>query len=78
MCIITSTELKKNLSYYLKLSEKEEVHVTKNKKVIAIIRNPKSDAFEDFMKLKGCLKVSDKDLSTEDMIGEEIMKKCGY
>ena len=78
MCIVTSTELKKNLSYYLQLSEKEEIHITKNKKVIAIIKNPKSNAFEDFLKLRGCLKGADNGLSDEDMIGEEIMKRCGY
>ena len=26
MCFVTATELKKNLSYYLKLSESEDVH----------------------------------------------------
>ena len=78
MCFVTATELKKNLSHYLKLSEVEDVHVTKNKKVIAVLTNPKTSAFESFFKLEGCLKDYDTGEDYKDMIGEEIMKKCGF
>lgn len=78
MCYVTATELKKNLSHYLKLSESEDVHVTKNKRVIAIISNPKTAAIQNFISMRGCLKSHDNGESYEDMIGEEIMKKCGF
>lgn len=78
MCFVTSTELKKNLSYYLKLAETEEVHVTKNKKVIAIISNPKSSAMDRLLSLRGILKPYDDGKPYDEIIGEEIMNKCGF
>ena len=78
MCYITATELKNNLSYYLKLSETEDVHVTKNKRVIAVISNPKAIAIQNFISLRGCLKPYDDGKPYKEIIGEEIAKKCGY
>lgn len=78
MCYVTSTELKKNLSLYLKKAELEDVYVTKNKKVIAVISNPNQKAIDRFLKLEGCLKPYDDGAKYEDMIGEEIMKRCGF
>lgn len=78
MCFVTSTELKKNLSYYLKLAETEEVHVTKNKKVVAIICNPKSSAMDRLLSLRGILKPYDDGKPYDEIIGEEIMEKCGF
>lgn len=40
---ITATELKLNLGRYLKLSETEDVYITKNGKVIARLSNPNLD-----------------------------------
>ena len=40
---ITATELKKNLGKYLEMAEKEDILITKNGKVIAILKNPKND-----------------------------------
>lgn len=40
---ITSTELKNHLSYYLTLSAKEDILITKNGKVIAKLTNPMQD-----------------------------------
>ena len=78
MCFVTATELKKNLSYYLSLAQTEEVHITKNKKVIAVLSNPKLSGIERLLALKGCLKDIDDGRPYDEMIGEEIMKKCGY
>ena len=41
--LITSTELKTNLSKYLILAAKEDVFITKNGKSIAKISNPNKD-----------------------------------
>ncbi len=37
---ITSTELKRNLSKYLVLSNKHDIYITKNGKVISKLSNP--------------------------------------
>ena len=78
MCKITSTELKNNLSYYLALSSKEDVCVTKNGKITAVITNPRDKNFNEFMKLEGCLSEFDNGESYDDLLKEGIMKKCGF
>ena len=78
MCRVTSTELKNNLSYYLELSSREDVLVTKNGKVISVITNPNDKNFSDFMKLEGCLSKFDKGQKYDDLLKEEITKKCGF
>lgn len=78
MCRVTSTELKNNLSYYLELSNKEDVCVTKNGKVISIITNPRDKNYLEFKKLKGCFSDYYDGTDYKDAIGEEIAKKCGY
>ena len=40
---ITATELKENLSKYLKLSATEDIYITKNGKVISKLTNPNAD-----------------------------------
>ena len=35
--VISATELKMNLGYYLELSEREDIHITKNGKTVASI-----------------------------------------
>lgn len=37
---ITATELKKNLSYYIDLSQKEDIWVTRNGKVVTKLTSP--------------------------------------
>ena len=44
MCYVTATELKNNLSHYLKLSKKEDVFITKNNKIISVLVNPQLKA----------------------------------
>ena len=78
MCFVSSTDLKKNLSHYLEISNSEPVYVTKNKKIIAVISNPQDKALADFFSLEGCLKDGIGNLDHEDALLEGIMKKCGY
>ena len=79
MCYITATELKNDLSYYMELSHKEDIYVTKNKKVITILTSPRSRNIKEFLDLGGILKDTDlKDKSYRDVITEEKIKKCGY
>ena len=50
---ITATELKENLSKYLLLSEKEDVYITKNGKVIAKLTSPFKDKLSIVEALRG-------------------------
>lgn len=40
---ITATELKKNLGKYLEMAEKEDVLITKNGKIIAVLKGAEND-----------------------------------
>lgn len=71
-------EFERNLSYYLNISQNEDVYITENNESIAVLVNPKEKAFQEFMKLEGCLKEGDDGRSYEDIIGDEIMKNNGY
>ena len=76
MCYVTATELKKNLSYYLEKSASEDVYVTKNKKVITIMTNPRLKAYFDFKNFVEELDLHDDGtINEEDIIFEEIMKR---
>ncbi len=76
MCYVTATELKQNLSHYLELATKEDVYVTKNKKILVVISPAEKKAFEEFFELEGCLSNYDTGENYDDMIAEEVMKKC--
>lgn len=52
---ITATELKSNLGKYLLLSEKEDIYITRNGKVVAKLTNPYQDRVEIAMSLFGVL-----------------------
>lgn len=79
MVFITATELKGNLGHYLELAKNENIFITKNKQIIAVLSSPEDKAFDNFMSLQGCLSDSDeKDIDYEKIIGEEILKRCGY
>lgn len=75
MVYITVTELRKNLEKYLLLSEKENVYVTKNNKVISVLVNPKVDAYNQFVSIANSIKPQDIDpVSDEDALLEMIDK----
>ena len=77
MCYVTATELKNNLGHYLELAKTEDIYVTKNNKVITLLTNPENKSFENFLSLEGVLKEKEtKDY--DQIIREEICKKCGY
>ena len=78
MCRVTSTELKNNLSYYLELSNKEDVCVTTNGKIISVLTNPRDRNYIEFKKLKGCFSEYYDGKDYKESLSEEIAKKCGY
>ena len=77
MCKVNVTEFRKNIFYYIDLCSKENVQVTKNGEVVAILSNPDSQYYETLIRLCGCVEDNGKE-DYKDMIGEEIMKRCGY
>ena len=78
MCYVSTTELRNNISHYLELSKSEDIYVTKNNEVIAVISNPKDKAYATFLSHYGCMANIDSGEEYKDMVGEEIMKKCGF
>ena len=78
MLLVNITEFRKNLSYYLSLAQKEDIHITKNKEVVAILKSPNKNFYEALNRLAGCLKEFDTGEDYKDMIGEEIMKRNSY
>ena len=68
---ITATELKENLSKYLKLAETEDVYITKNGKVVAKLSNPNTDKVKIAESLIGILP---QDITLEDAQKERLSK----
>jgi prevent-host-death family protein len=71
MVHITATDLKTNLGKYLSLALKEEIHITKNGKDIAVLSAPKkSDWTENIIGI-----APDSDLKTKDFKSERLLRK---
>lgn len=68
---ITATELKENLSRYLKLAETEDIYITKNGKVVAKLSNPNTDKVKIAESLIGILP---QDITLEDAQKERLRK----
>ena len=68
---ITATELKENLSKYLKLAETEDIYITKNGKVVAKLSNPNTDKVKIAESLIGILQ---QDITLEDAQKERLSK----
>ena len=78
MCSVNVAEFRNNLSHYIGLSAVEDVLITKNGETVAVLSNPDKKYYETLVKLCGCLKELDSNENYKDMIGEEIMKRCGF
>ena len=78
MCTVTTTELRKRLSYYLELSTKERVHVTKNNKTLTTIYNGSDDALAHFLSLRGKFEVKEQYEDYRDFVMEEVMKRWEF
>ena len=68
MLNISISEFRKKLSYYLKLSSTETINITKNGIVVATLCGVNNDYYHN---------LKDTERNYDDLIGEEIMKKCG-
>lgn len=52
---ITAAELKMNLSKYLELSEREDIYIIENGKIVAKLSNPNADRVEMAKSLFGII-----------------------
>lgn len=78
MIRVSITNFKKNLSYYLKVAEREDVYVFKRGEPYTLVQGSKRKAFEEFFKLEGCMadpKYDGRDY--KDIIGDVILEKNG-
>lgn len=78
--VITATELKQNLSKYLKIAQKREILITKNGRTVNKLANMQQERWDKLMKLlslvKGAEHVTDEEL--EEMRFEWLKEKYGY
>ena len=80
MCVVTTTELRKNLKHYLELSAKEDVYVRRNGEIFAYISSSsKRDPLQDFFDFADSLpKFEGDSQAAKDLVGDMIMEKCGF
>lgn len=69
---ITATELKVNLGRYLQMAMSEDIYVTKNGKVIAMLSNPYKDRVEMAKSLAGIIPA---DISLDEARAERLALK---
>ena len=60
------------------MCSKEQIYITKNGEVVAVLSNPKGDYYQTLNRLCGSLKNNNSEKDHDDMIGDEIMRRCGY
>lgn len=78
MCVVNVTEFRKNIFHYIELCASEDIQVTNNGVVVAVLSNPDKKYYQSLVKLCGCLKDYDTGEDYDDLLGEGIMKKCGF
>ena len=66
---ITATELKKNLGKYLTLSSTEDIYITRNGKVVAMLSNPFQNRVDMAKSLFGILPA---DVTLEEARAERL------
>lgn len=78
MCTVNVTEFRKNIFHYIELCTTEDIQVTNNGIVVAVLSNPDKQYYDSLYKLCGCLKDYDDGKDYDEIIGEGILKKCGF
>ena len=78
MCYVNVTEFRNNISHYIEMCLTEQICITKNGEVVAVLSNPEDNYYRALSRLCGSLKNNDSEKDYDDMIGEEIMRRCGY
>lgn len=71
---ITATELKENLHKYMHLSNKEDIYVTSNGKIVTKLSNPFQDRATKMKSMFGSIS---KELTLDDAKNERLKKHAG-
>ena len=74
---ISITELRKKLSYYINVLKTDDILITKRGKVVAVLSRPQNKYDEALIRLFCYLKTTDIKEDHKEMIGDEILKRCG-
>ena len=75
MIKIDVNELKENTYKYINLCASQDVEITMNDKVVAVLSSPDASYYQSLFNLCGSLENGDTHEDYKDMIGEEILKK---
>ena len=78
MLKVNISEFRNNIRYYIELSSREKIRITKNGEVVAILSNPKDIHHDPLISLRGSLKGYADNDDYDDVISKEILRKCGY
>lgn len=78
MCYVNVTEFRKNISEYIERSANENINVTKNGTVVAVLTNPDRTYYDTLIRLCGCMQDVDTGEDYDEMIGKEILRRCGF
>lgn len=71
-------EFRKHMSHYFDMCATEDVHLTRNGEIVAILLGPDAAYYQNLNSLLGCLQEGDAGESYDKMIGDEILRRCGY
>lgn len=78
MIKISITNFRKNFCRYINLSKTRDVQITKYGKVVAVLSNSDSNFYGALIRLAGSLATDEPIKDYKTLIGDEIMKRCGY
>ena len=51
MRFVNVTEFRNNISYYIELSAKESIHITRNGETVAILSNPDNEYYQTLVNI---------------------------
>ncbi len=78
MLKIDVNELKENISKYIDSCASQDIEITVDDKVVAVLSSPDASYYQSLFNLCGSLENGDTNEDYKDMIGEEILKKYGF
>jgi len=74
---ITATEFKTNFGKYLDMIIEEDVLISKNGKVVAILSKPKDEKYASLMRLIDIVH-TEENISLDDIRRERLSRQCKF
>ena len=75
MCYATVTEVKQNFADYLSRCLEEDVFITKNGRVVAVLSDPKDRAFQEFFAFQRTIVNKEPGKTYDEALYEEMMNR---